>query len=129
MQYLTEEELLVIHARLIDETGGSHGVRELNLFASIIEKPKMAFGGKELYPTVFAKAAVYVESIARFYVFIDGNKRTSITAAARFLFLNQYNLVASNMDIETYVLEIATGRHELKAIAAWLKKHSRKIKK
>ena len=125
MQYLTGEEILVIHARLVDATGGSHGVREHNLFASIIEKPKMAFGGKELSPTVFDKAAVYFESIARFHVFIDGNKRTSITAAARFLFLNKYELKAINKEVEDYVLEVAVGNHRLEQIAAWLKKHSK----
>jgi len=128
MQYLTGEEILVIHARLVDATGGSHGAREHNLFASIIEKPKMAFGGKELYPTVFDKAAIYFESIARFHVFIDGNKRTSITAAARFLFLNKYEIKAINKEIEEYVLEVAVGNHTLEQIAAWLKKHSKKIK-
>ncbi|TSC78517.1 MAG: hypothetical protein G01um101433_182 [Parcubacteria group bacterium Gr01-1014_33] len=46
MNYLSAEDVLVIHARIIGETGGAHGVRDTHLLGSIVERPKMQFGGK-----------------------------------------------------------------------------------
>lgn len=77
----------MIHAKIIDETGGAHGIREIGLLVSATERPKASFGGTELYPTLFPKAAAYLESLARYHVFVDGNKRTSIAASNRFLFI------------------------------------------
>ena len=46
------------------------------------------FGGDELYPTLFQKAAVYAHHIIRGHVFLDGNKRTGLSCALRFLEVN-----------------------------------------
>lgn len=127
MKYLTPQDILVIHARIIDETGGSHGIRDTGLLVSLVERPKAAFGGKEMYPGIFEKAAVYLESLVSYYVFVDGNKRAGIAAAARFLFLNGYTLQANNKQVETFVLKIAEEKLEIRAIAAWFKKHAKKL--
>lgn len=123
MNYLSGEEILVIHSEIIDQTGGLHGVRDIRLLQSITEKPKMQFGGKELYEGVFQKAAVYLESIAKYHAFVDGNKRTAIASAARFLFLNGYELRTTNKSLEKFVLRVATKKVDLETIASWLKRH------
>lgn len=125
MKYFEPEDILVIHARIIDATGGSHGVRDVGIIASAADRPKAGFGGKDLYPTVFDKAAAYFESIAFFHPFIDGNKRTAIATAARFLFLNGHILGASNTALEKFVLDAVTKKYKIKVIASWLKKHSK----
>ncbi len=117
---------MVIHSEIIDETGGLHGIRDVGLFASIIEKPKSRFGGKDLYKGLFKKAAVYLESIVQYHVFLDGNKRTGAVSAARFLSKNGYELSASNKDLENFVIKIAIEKMDLETISAWLKKHTRK---
>lgn len=129
MRYLTGEEILVIHARLIEETGGLHGVRDLNLLGSLPERPKMQFGGTDLYEGIFRKAAAYFESCAYHHIFTDGNKRTAIAIATRFLFLNGHELNAENKSIESFVLQAVERKFELGKIADWFKKHSKKIKK
>lgn len=126
MKYLTAQDILIIHAKIIEETGGLHGVRDVGLLISLTERPKAGFGGKELYRGVFKKAAVYLESLAHYHVFIDGNKRTGITASARFLFLNDSELSASNKELEQFVLEVVVKKLDLETIANWLKKHSKK---
>lgn len=128
IKYLEYDEMLIIHARIIDETCGAHGVRDLHLASSIVERPKMQFGGKELYPSLFDKAAAYFESCALHHVFIDGNKRTAIALAARFLFLNGYELIVSNKKMETFVLDVVTKKYPLAEISVWLKKHVKKIR-
>ncbi|MBI2024816.1 MAG: type II toxin-antitoxin system death-on-curing family toxin [Candidatus Harrisonbacteria bacterium] len=127
MKYLSGEEILVIHSEIIDRTGGSHGIRDAGLLVSIVEKAKMSFGGKELYQGVFNKAAAYLESLARYHIFIDGNKRIGIGASARFLFLNGLELTATNKEVENFVLEVVDKKFDLETIASWFKKHSRKI--
>ena len=126
MRYLSKEEILVIHSRIIEETGGAHGVHDIGSVASLIERPKMQFGGKELYATIFAKAAAYFESCAMHHPFIDGNKRTAIAIAARFLYCNGYTLETSNKILEEFVLKCVVEKRTIQDIAAWFKKHSKK---
>jgi len=128
MKYLTAEEILVIHSEIIDETGGMHSVRDIGLLMSIAEKPKSRFGGKELYEGVFQKAAIFLESLVQYHVFIDGNKRTGAVSSARFLFINGYELIATNKELENFVMKMAVDKLDLDTISTWLKKHSRKIK-
>ena len=116
----------MLHARVVDATGGSHGVREIELLQSIIVKPSAQFDGSELYLGVFKKAAILLEAIANYHVFVDGNKRTSFSAAAYFLHINGYELVASNKAVEKTVLAIATKRMDVDGLEKWLKKHSAK---
>ena len=117
---------MVLHALVIEETGGSDGVRDVALLASAAEKPQTSFGGKELYRGVFLKAAVLLEAVVNYHAFVDGNKRTGFVATARFLFLNGYTFSGSNKDVEKTVLLIATKEMQVRNIAVWLKKNSKR---
>lgn len=56
---LTKKQILMLHCQLIEETGGSDGIRDENLLESALEAPFQSFGGKELFPGTQAKAASY----------------------------------------------------------------------
>ena len=43
---------------IIDETGGLHGIRDHGVVLSCEASPKQNVFGKELYPSIFLKAAV-----------------------------------------------------------------------
>lgn len=122
--YLTAQEILVLHAFIVDEIGGMHGLRDAHLFQSLVERPKISFGEKEMFPTIYAKAAVYLESLARYHVFVDGNKRTSLAATARFLHINGCELTATDSQAEKFVLKAAQGHASLKEIFEWIRKYS-----
>jgi len=122
--YLTAQEILVLHAFIVDEIGGMHGLRDAHLLQSLVERPKASFGGKEMYPTIHAKAAVYLESLARYHVFVDGNKRTSLATIARFLHINGYELTATDSQAEKFILKSAQGHVSLEEIARWIEEHS-----
>ena len=126
MQYLLAKDILVIHARIVDVTTGTQGIRDIGLLTSLTLKPQTILFGKEAYQGIFLKAAVYLESIATYHVFLDGNKRTAIAIAARFLYMNGYTLTASNKEVERFVLKVAVKKHSLAKIAQWFKKHSKK---
>ena len=125
MEYLTAQDILVLHARIVAKTGGSQGIRDVHLLGSLVERPKASFDGKEQSSTIFEKAAVYLESLATYHVFVDGNKRTALAASARFLFLNGYTLNAPNKDAEIFVLKVATEKLEIKEITEWFKRHAK----
>jgi len=121
MRYPSPEHALFIHARLIAETGGEHGLRDLGLLLSAVPRPGAVFDGNELYPDIFHKAAALMESLINNHPFVDGNKRTGIASAAMFLRINGHHLSASNEEVESFVLSIALGGQSVETIAAWLK--------
>ncbi len=80
MRYLTLNEVLTLHDRLIAQTGGSFGVRDIGRLESSLAQPRMTFDGVELYPTLVEKAATLGFSIIQNHPFLDGNKRTGHAA-------------------------------------------------
>ena len=123
MIYLDGEDILRLHKVVIDFSGGSHGVRDAHLLASILEAPRQSIGGKELYPDVWHKAAIYFENLANFHVFVDGNKRTALAGTVRFLVMNGYRLTASNTAVEKFVLAVVLKKFDIPTIARWLRKN------
>lgn len=127
MQYLQIEHLLKMHSFVIDETGGLHGIRDRGRLESVIARPAQVVFGRELYNTVFAKAAVYAHDIIFDHPFLDGNKRTGMTAAFVFLEDNGYGATAKAGEIETFALDVVTKKFDIPTIAVWLKKHTKKV--
>jgi len=122
--YLTAEQVLFIHARLISETGGAHGVRELGLLLSAVARPQATFDGQDLYPNLFLKAAALLENLVGNHAVVDGNKRTAITSAGLFLRINGYRLTADNQQLEAFILQCAQRLISLEQMALWLKSQS-----
>src|SRR3989344_877585 len=127
MNYLTPEQILLIHSIIVDETGGSHGVRDMHAVLHLEHLPSQSFGGKELYGGIFQKAAVYARSIAMNHPFIDGNKRTAMTSASVFLENNGYEIKAKEGEIELFAVKMVVEKLDIKEIASWFEKHSQKI--
>lgn len=123
MKYLAAEQVLFIHSRLIDETGGTHGIRDLGLLQSALLRPQATFGGKKLYRDVFHKAAALMESIVKNHPFVDGNKRTAITSASIFLLRNGYYLETSQKEFEQFTRKIATGKISFDNAVKWFKEN------
>ena len=55
MKYLSVRDVLLLHHLAIDESGGSHGLRDLGLLESAVARPRASFGGQDLYPIFFLK--------------------------------------------------------------------------
>jgi death-on-curing protein len=123
-KYISLEEILRLHFQLIEDFGGSHGVRDENRLKSVIETPRQTAFGKEQYPSIYEKAAVYVRNIIGDHPFSDGNKRTAITVCGVFLMRNGEKLAAKPKDLEDFTVRIATDRLGIPAIATWLSEHS-----
>jgi death-on-curing protein len=125
MQYLSERQLLLIHSIVVDETGGSHGVREYGAIKSVIAVPQQITFGQELYSTIFDKSATYARNIIMNHPFIDGNKRTGMTAAVVFLENNGYQFIAKQGQVERLAVLIISDKLEIDKIADWLRQNTK----
>jgi death-on-curing protein len=85
MRFLTLIEVLELHRRVIEQSGGAFGIRDIGLLESAIAQPRMTFGGEDLYPSLLEKAAALGFSIIMNHPFVDGNKRTGHAAIETFL--------------------------------------------
>ncbi len=85
IRYLTLIEILELHRRILEQSGGALGIRDLGLLASAITQPRMTFGGEDLYPSLLEKAAVLGFSLILNHPFVDGNKRSGAYAFVWFL--------------------------------------------
>src|SRR5688572_23103848 len=124
VHYLSLEEILRIHYQLVEDFGGSHGVRDEGRIKSVVEAPKQEVYNQQQYPSVFEKAAVYLRNIVGDHPFTDGNKRTGITVCGIFLMRNKHKLKADPQDLELFTVRVATERLNIPDIAAWLQSHS-----
>ncbi len=118
--YLTLEQILIIHQDQIDRYGGSSGLRDLALLESAVYRPQTTFSGKDLYSSIFEKAAALMHSLIMNHAFIDGNKRTGTVAALIFLSLNMIDISVGNKELVTAVLKIENEKWTIEKIAQWL---------
>lgn len=123
MRYLTLNEALELHRRVIGQSGGALGVLNLDVLESALAQPRMTFGGKDLYPSLADKAAALGYSLIQNHPFLDGNKRTGHAAMEVFLFLNGFEIQASVDEQERIVLQVASGEKDRKAFVIWLRDH------
>ena len=121
MDYLLVEQVLFIHARLIEETGGCHGILDLALLLSAIARPQASFDDKDLYPDIFSKAAALMDSLIRNHPFMGGNKRTGIAAACMFLSRNRCRVIANNDEMRDFTFIIAQSKLSFEDMAALIK--------
>jgi death-on-curing protein len=127
IRYLTLIEVLYLHRQVINQSGGSLGVRDLGLLESAVAQPKMTFGGEDLYPTVIDKAAALAFSIIKNHPFVDGNKRTGHAAMETFLILNGLEVVAAIDEQEEMVLMLADGQLKREDLTGWLNQNTAPI--
>ncbi len=81
--FLTVDEALAIHDRLIQEFGGPVGVRDLGLLESALFRPQTGY-----YGDIAEMATALFESLLMNHPFVDGNKRVAFFATDVFLRLN-----------------------------------------
>lgn len=127
MKYLTVKDVLLLHDLAIEQTGGSHGLRDLGFLESAIARPQSTFGETDLYPSLFDKVAALCHSLVKNHAFIDGNKRTALLSSMTMLELNGYKFECPQKELVEFGVAIDTENTKEEKIAAWFKKHSKKV--
>jgi death-on-curing protein len=123
MRYIALSEVVELHRRLVEATGGAPGIRNFGALESAITQPKVTFGGSDLYPTLVEKAGALGFSLVQGHAFVDGNKRVAHAAMETFLILNGTEIDAPIDDQERLILDLAAGQIGRSHLVAWLHQH------
>jgi len=123
MRKLSKEQVLLLHTQLIEEFGGTDGVRDYNLLDSALETPFQSFAGEELYPTIQAKAARLGYGQIKNHTMLDGNKRIGAHAMLVFLALNGIEMKYTQKELYETVLSVAAGSLEYEDLLQWVLDH------
>ena len=122
--FLTADQVLAVHRRMIEEFGGDPAVRDYGLLESAVAMPAAWFDGKFLHDGVPAMAAACLFHLCRNHPFVDGNKRTAVAAAEIFLRLNGMSLKATNQELERITLGTADGSISKDEVTVFFRKHT-----
>jgi len=117
--WLSRQAVDHIHAQLIREHGGSHGVRDEGLIESALARPRTRFAYGE--PDLAEMAAAYAFGLVRNHGYLDGNKRVAFAAMATFLHANGLRLTASEEEAYVVMIDLATGDLAEDDLARWLR--------
>jgi death-on-curing protein len=128
MRYLTIAEVLESYQRVMQQSGGLVGIRDLGALESAIAQPYMTFDGNELYPSFAEKAAALGFSLIQNHPFADGNKRTGHAAMESFLALNGYEIDAGTDEQVEIVLSLASGKLSRHEFTKWLLNHIQELR-
>ena len=123
MKRLKNDHFLMLHSQLLEETGGTAGVRDYGLLESAIETPFQEFAGEELYPTILEKAARLGYGLIKNHCMMDGNKRIGIHSLLVFLELNDIKLTYTQKELQEMVFSVADGSWEYEDVLEWLREH------
>jgi len=123
MRYLGLTEVIWLHDRLIQTSGGTPGIRDLGQVEAALAQPAATFDGADLYPDLVAKAAALCFGLVRGHAFVDGNKRIGHAAMEMFLLLNGVRLEAEVDDQERLILALAEGSLSREDVEAWIRAH------
>lgn len=124
MSYLSIEEVLYLHYRIVKRMGGRHGVRAPALLASAVARPFAQVGGQDVYPTPFDKAGVLLAGIISCKAFYDCNDLTAIGAAV--LLMQRFGLrIEAGPELQGLVAAVTERPCDWRLSAAWLQENSR----
>jgi death-on-curing protein len=126
MNYLSAEQFLFIHSRVIEETGGTHGLRNVEILKPIASRPTATLGGKKLYQNPFQIASALMEAIIKNHPFIYGNRKTAVSVAGIFLQMNGYALRAAGEDLNSIASAMADGTISFPDTVHWFENNSMK---
>lgn len=123
MIILTKEQILLMHDQLIEETGGSKGLKDEGMLESALAAPFQSFDGKDLFPSVYQKAARLGYGLASNHAFVDGNKRIGAHAMLVFLALNRIQLDYTQEELSDLFLGVAADEKSYSDVLNWLVIH------
>ncbi|HEL1661001.1 TPA: type II toxin-antitoxin system death-on-curing family toxin [Streptococcus suis] len=123
MKVLTVEQVIELHTRLIQATGGLDGVRDVGLIESSLSSAFSTYFGVEKYPSIEEKAARLCYSLVNNHAFLDGNKRIGVFVMIIFLELNSIVLNQTNDEIVKLGLGVASSELDYDAILEYIRNH------
>jgi death on curing protein len=121
-RWISKTALVMLHDESLALHGGAGGVRDAGMLDSALNRPiNLAAYGT---PDAAELAASYAFGLAKNHAFVDGNKRAALLAAGLFLHINNYRLMATQVDATQAMLALAAGDLTEVQFAAWLRQNT-----
>ena len=125
MIWISAEDVILIHSRVIEGSGGLDGLRDRDGLDAAVSAPMQTFDGKELYPTDLEKIARLGFGLASNHAFVDGNKRIGAMMTQLLLKWNGYDLTLHTGELADMFIAIADGTAKEKDLLDWIHRHLR----
>lgn len=125
MIWISAEDVMLIHSRVIEGSGGLDGLRDRDGLEAAVSAPMQTFDGKELYPTDLEKIARLGFGLASNHAFVDGNKRIGAMMTQLLLKWNGYDLTLHTGELADMFIAIAAGTAKEKDLLDWIHRHLR----
>lgn len=123
MKWIQFDDIVLLHSRIIQTTGGLDGLRDRAGLEAAIAAPLQSFGGQDLFPTTIEKIARLGYGLASNHAFIDGNKRIGALMVQLLLKWNGYNLQLQSGELAKMFISIADGTSSETDLLNWINTH------
>lgn len=122
--FLTPDEVLAIHERLLETFGGTPGLRDRGLLESALYRPRTGY-----YEDLTEMAAALFESLIMNHPFVDGNKRVAFFATDVFLRLNGWRLEVDPDEAHVLLIRLLEeGRCDFERLVPWIREAIRPMR-
>jgi death on curing protein len=119
-RWITEDILMLVHARQIERYGGAHGVLDENVVHSALARPRHRWS-YDPEADLADLAAAYLVGFVRSQGFSDGNKRTGLAVALVFLWRNGLRLHVPGEELYALTMQVANNQVGDETVAAYLR--------
>lgn len=123
MKLLSKRHILMLHHDLIQNYGGTEGMRDESLLDSAVNSPLQSFSGVDLYPTLLEKAVRLGFGLIKNHPMLDGNKRLGAHSMLTLLRINGVSLHWDQEDLINITLGIASGEKQYEDLLQWIISH------
>ena len=118
-RYLSVDELIQINREMVEAFGGMQGVRDRGPLEAAAARPQ-----SDYYQDIIEEGAAFVKSLLQNHSFLDGNKRTAITATAVFYEINGYSFRFIDRELYDWLITLYDqGKVTKQGLELWFRGH------
>jgi death on curing protein len=123
MKYLTKDDILDLHAYVVERYGGRLGVSSQDKLTIAVDAPRQAMFGAQLYPDLPSKAAALAFLLLKSRPFLGANEATALMALLRMLDINGARLDVSDAELIWAARSVNLSDLDREGLESWLRDH------
>jgi len=123
--YLSANQVLALNRLQVARFGGAVGLRDRGALEAAVARPRMTFGGEDLYPDLPAKGAALMHSLEANHPFVNRNEGVGAHAVIQLLLVNDFEPFISAAALTRITMAVARGEVSAEALAVWFRQRTR----
>ena len=123
MIWVTPDDVVLIHSKIIQKSGGLDGLRDRAGLEAAISAPLQSFSCQDLFPSTIEKIARLGFGLASNHAFVDGNKRIGAMLVQLLLLWNGYQLKLQKGELADIFIALADGTAKGDDLLHWIEQH------